>query len=132
MNVEFIITSSVADAVKSLYGMVAESNLLQFQKTKKEFEGDITVVTFPFVKAARKSPEQTGQEIGEFLLKNTSIVSKFNVIKGFLNLSISKAFWFETLDEIHQTSDFGITKITDDAPLMMIEYSSPNTNKPLH
>ena len=132
MNLELTLTISVAKAVKSLYDLVPETNLLQLQKTKKEFEGDLTVVTFPFVKAARKSPEQVGQEIGEFLLKDTELVSRFNVVKGFLNLSINKSYWIETLTEIHSNADFGIKKATEDAALMMIEYSSPNTNKPLH
>ena len=132
MNLELTLNISVAKAVKSLYDLVPETNLLQLQKTKKEFEGDLTVVTFPFVKAARKSPEQVGQEIGEFLLKDTDIISKFNVVKGFLNLSINKSCWLETLTDIHSNADFGITKATEDSALMMIEYSSPNTNKPLH
>ena len=132
MTLELTLTISVAKAVKSLYDLVPETNLLQLQKTKKEFEGDLTVVTFPFVKAARKSPEQVGQEIGEFLLKDTELVSRFNVVKGFLNLSINKSYWIETLTEIHSNADFGIKKATEDAALMMIEYSSPNTNKPLH
>ena len=132
MNLEQTLNISVAKAVKSLYDFEPETNLPALQKTKKEFEGDLTVVTFPFVKAARKSPEQVGQEIGEFLLKDTEVVSKFNVVKGFLNLSISKSFWLETLNAIHSDNDFGITKATVDAALMMIEYSSPNTNKPLH
>ena len=132
MNLELTLNISVAKAVKSLYDLVPETNLLQLQKTKKEFEGDLTVVTFPFVKAARKSPEQVGQEIGEFLLKDTDIISKFNVVKGFLNLSINKSYWLETLTDIHSNADFGITKATEDSALMMIEYSSPNTNKPLH
>ena len=132
MNLETILGTVVADAVKTLYGVETEVNQIQLQKTKKEFEGDLTVVIFPFVKAARKSPEQTGTEIGEFLLKNNPVVSKYNVIKGFLNLSISKSYWLETLNEIHKDAAFGTKKATEDSELMMIEYSSPNTNKPLH
>jgi len=132
MSLESILIPLVAGAVKSLYSLETEANQIQLQKTKKEFEGDITVVTFPFVKAARKSPEQTGQEIGEYLLKNNAVVSKFNVIKGFLNLSISKSYWIETLNSIHSEATFGTKAVTEDAELMMIEYSSPNTNKPLH
>jgi len=132
MNLESILITSVAEAVKSLYGFEVDENQIQLQKTKKEFEGDITLVTFPFVKAARKSPEQTGQEIGEFLIKNNAVVSKFNVIKGFLNLSISKNYWLETLNSIHTDVSFGIKTADENAALMMIEYSSPNTNKPLH
>ena len=132
MNLESILTISVSGAVKTLYNANAELNQTQIQKTKKEFSGDLTVVVFPFVKAARKSPEQTGQEIGEYLVRNNPVISGFNVIKGFLNLNISKKYWLETLAEIHSNADFGITKPTDDSALMMIEYSSPNTNKPLH
>jgi len=132
MNLETILGTVVANAVKTLYGLDTEPNQIQLQKTKKEFEGDLTVVIFPFVKAARKSPEQTGQEIGEYLMQNNHVVSKYNVIKGFLNLSISKSYWLETLNLIHSTPAFGRKTATDDAELMMIEYSSPNTNKPLH
>lgn len=132
MNLETILGTVVADAVRTLYGLETDANQIQLQKTKKEFEGELTVVIFPFVKAARKSPEQTGQEIGEYILKNNTVVSSYNVIKGFLNLSISKSYWLETLNKIHKDASFGIKTATDDSPLMMIEYSSPNTNKPLH
>ena len=132
MNLETILGTVVSEAVKTLYGLETEANQIQLQKTKKEFEGDLTAVIFPFVKAARKSPEQTGQEIGEYILKNNPVVSSFNVIKGFLNLCINKSYWIETLNLIHDDTTFGIKKATDDSPLMMIEYSSPNTNKPLH
>ncbi len=132
MNLDSILTNLVADAVKSLYGIEPDLNQIQIQKTKKEFDGDLTVVTFPFVKAARKSPEQTGQEIGEYLQKNNPIISGFNVIKGFLNLSISQNYWLETLNEIHENKKYGITEADENSGLMMIEYSSPNTNKPLH
>ena len=132
MNLETILSTLVAEAVKSLYGVETEASQIQLQKTKKEFDGDITVVTFPFVKAARKSPEQTGQQIGEFLQQQSPMISAFNVIKGFLNLSISKNYWLETLNEIHGNASFGTKEVTEDADLMMIEYSSPNTNKPLH
>jgi arginyl-tRNA synthetase len=132
MNLETILGTVVSEAVKTLYGLETEANQIQLQKTKKEFEGDLTAVIFPFVKAARKSPEQTGQEIGEYILKNNPVVSSYNVIKGFLNLSISKSYWIETLNLIHDDATFGIKKATKDSPLMMIEYSSPNTNKPLH
>jgi arginyl-tRNA synthetase len=132
MNLENILSSLVEEAVKSLYGVETEASQIQLQKTKKEFEGDITVVTFPFVKAARKSPEQTGQQIGEYLQQKSPVISAFNVIKGFLNLSISKSYWLETLNEIHDNVSFGTKTPAEDAELMMIEYSSPNTNKPLH
>ena len=132
MNLESILTTLVTDAVRVLYALEIEQNQIQLQKTKKEFTGDLTVVIFPFVKAARKSPEQTGQQIGEYLLQNSPIISDFNVIKGFLNLSISKNYWLEALNEIHKTPEFGKTPVTESSELMMIEYSSPNTNKPLH
>ena len=132
MNLETILGTLVADAVKTLYGLDTAVNQIQLQKTKKEFEGELTVVIFPFVKAARKKPEQTGGEIGEYLQKNNPLVSSYNVIKGFLNLSIDKSYWLETLSEIHTNKQFGLTASTEDSELMMIEYSSPNTNKPLH
>ncbi len=132
MNLETTLANLVSEAVKTLYGLDIKSDQIQLQKTKKEFEGELTVVIFPFVKAARKSPEQTGQEIGAFLQSNNPIISNFNVIKGFLNLSISQNYWLETLNLIHENSDFGKTPVTVNSPLMMIEYSSPNTNKPLH
>jgi len=132
MNLESTLVAAVTEAVKTLYSFDAVANQIQLQKTKKEFEGDITVVTFPFVKAARKSPEQVGQEIGEFLLNASHDIAKFNVIKGFLNLSISKSYWLETLNSIHADASFGVKTADENAALMMIEYSSPNTNKPLH
>ena len=115
MNLETILGTVVADAIKNLYGLETEPNQIQLQKTKKEFEGDLTVVIFPFVKAARKSPEQTGQEIGEYLLQNNPVVSKYNVIKGFLNLSINTSYWLETLNAIHADATFGTKTATDDA-----------------
>ncbi len=131
MNLEATIQSVVAQSVKTLYNIDAENSQIQIQKTKKEFEGDLTVVVFPFAKAARKSPEATGQEIGEFIVQNHAVVSAFNVIKGFLNLSIHPSYWLETLDAIHGNAGFGKTLPTGRADTMMIEYSSPNTNKPL-
>lgn len=132
MNLETTIQSVVSDSVKTLYGVETTSDQIQIQKTKKEFEGDITVVVFPFSKPARKSPEATGQEIGEYILKNSNIVCNFNVIKGFLNLSIDKKFWVETLQSIIADTTFDIQTPTEEDEIMMIEYSSPNTNKPLH
>lgn len=132
MNLETKLINLVAEAVKSLYALEAPVNQIQIQKTKKEFEGDLTVVIFPFVKAARKSPEQAGQEIGLYLQQNNSLIADFNVIKGFLNLVISKSYWLETLNGIHAELSYGIIPVTEKSDLMMIEYSSPNTNKPLH
>ncbi len=132
MNLETTIQLVVAQSVKTLYGVETAANQIQIQKTKKEFEGDITVVVFPFVKIARKSPEATGQEIGEYITTNNPIISNFNVIKGFLNLVVNKAYWLDTLSDIFGNENFGRSVSENNAPTMMIEYSSPNTNKPLH
>jgi arginyl-tRNA synthetase len=132
MNLEATIQSAVAQAVSVLYQFETEPAQIQLQKTKKEFEGDVTVVVFPFVKAARKSPEGAGQEIGEYIVKHNQVISAFNVIKGFLNLSINRAYWIDLLNNISKNDTFGTVASDDNSPLMMIEYSSPNTNKPLH
>lgn len=132
MNLESVLTESVIKAVKILYNQDIEFESVQFQKTKKEFEGDLTLVVFPFVKMAKKSPELAGNEIGSFLKNEIPMVSAFNVIKGYLNLTIADSFWLNQLEEIHEDNHFGIKIPADDADLMMIEYSSPNTNKPLH
>ena len=132
MNIEALISKAAGDAVKALYGMDATEKMLQLQKTRSEFEGNLTLVVFPFVKAAKKSPEQTAQEIGEYLVKNCPAVEKFNVVKGFLNLSVGDGAWVELLNAIDADDNFGLKAATEDAPLVMIEYSSPNTNKPLH
>ena len=132
MNLEATIQSAVAQAVSVLYQFETEPAQIQLQKTKKEFEGDVTVVVFPFVKAARKSPEGAGQEIGEYLVQNSHVISAFNVIKGFLNQSINHTYWIDLLNNISTNEKFGTVASDDNSPLMMIEYSSPNTNKPLH
>ena len=132
MNIESLISKAAQEAVKVLYGMEASDKMVQLQKTRSEFEGNLTLVVFPFVKAARKSPEQTAQEIGEYLVANCSAISKFNVVKGFLNLSIGEGAWLQLLQAIDQDEQFGTKSANEDAPLVMIEYSSPNTNKPLH
>lgn len=133
MTIEEKIIAGVQAAVKSLYGMDATPQQVQLQKTKAEFEGHLTVVVFPFVKAARKSPEQVGNEIGQYLSDNVSdVVAKFNVVKGFLNLVISDAPWITLLNKINTEEKFGFQPVTENSPLVMIEYSSPNTNKPLH
>ena len=132
MNIEALISKAAGEAVKALYGMDATEKMLQLQKTRSEFEGNLTLVVFPFVKAAKKSPEQTAQEIGDYLVQNCSAVEKFNVVKGFLNLSIGDGAWVELLSAIDADDSFGMKKATDNSPLVMIEYSSPNTNKPLH
>ena len=132
MNIEALISKAAGDAVKALYGMDATEKMLQLQKTRSEFEGNLTLVVFPFVKAAKKSPEQTAQEIGEYLQANCTAVEKFNVVKGFLNLSVGGGAWLELLKVIDADEHFGMKLATEDSPLVMIEYSSPNTNKPLH
>ena len=132
MNIEALISKAAGEAVKALYGMEASEKMLQLQKTRSEFEGNLTLVVFPFVEAARKSPEQTAQEIGEYLTEHCPAVEKYNAVKGFLNLSIGDGAWTELLKAIDQDDSFGTKKATADSPLVMIEYSSPNTNKPLH
>ena len=119
-------------AVKALYGQEVPEKMVQLQKTRSEFEGSLTLVVFPFVKMARKSPEQTGQEIGQYLVDNCEAVSKFNVVKGFLNLSIADAAWLNLLEDIDKDDRYGEKAADEGSPLVMIEYSSPNTNKPLH
>ncbi len=132
MNIEALISKAAGEAVKALYGMDANEKMLQLQKTRSEFEGNLTLVVFPFVKAAKKSPEQTAQEIGEYLVANCAAVEKYNVVKGFLNLSIGDGAWLQLLEAIDKDDNFGMKQATEDSPLVMIEYSSPNTNKPLH
>ena len=129
--------AAAQQAVKDLYGQEVPEKMVQTQKTRSEFEGSLTLVVFPFVKMARKSPEQTGQEIGQYLVEHCAAVSKFNVVKGFLNLSISDEAWLTLLNEIDANPHYGEKHLPSEesgetAPLVMIEYSSPNTNKPLH
>lgn len=132
MSLELFLTQEVVNIIQQLYSQAISSETVQFQKTKKEFEGDVTLVVFPFVRITRKSPEQTAEEIGNALKNKVSIIKSFNVIKGFLNLTIDSSFWLNQLDKIHSGQNFGISTPNEDADLMMIEYSSPNTNKPLH
>ena len=126
------ITEIVASALNALYGVEKENPAIQLQKTKKEFEGNLTLVVFPFLKASKKSPEATATEIGEYLVANSELISAFNVVKGFLNLSIAGNSWIEQLNTIAKEDKYGFTPVTEESPLVMIEYSSPNTNKPLH
>ena len=132
MKIEEQIQQAAMAAVKALYGQDVPEKMVQLQKTRSEFEGSLTLVVFPFVKMARKSPEQTGQEIGQYLVDNCDAVSKFNVVKGFLNLSIADAAWLNMLADIDKDDHFGEKLADESSPLVMIEYSSPNTNKPLH
>ena len=132
MRIEDKLVASVISGLKALYSQEVPEKMVQIQKTKKEFEGHLTLVVFPFLKMSRKGPEQTAQEIGEYLKVNEPAVAAFNVIKGFLNLTIASATWIDLLNEIQADEQYGLVKATETSPLVMIEYSSPNTNKPLH
>ena len=132
MSIDSIIAQAVARAVKELYGADTDASAITPQTTKKEFEGNLTVMVFPWVKVARKSPEAVGKEIGDWLVDNEPAVARYNVIKGFLNIVIEPSFWTSVLRHIADTPDYGITPVTPESPLVMVEYSSPNTNKPLH
>ena len=132
MSIDNIIAQAVAKAVKELYNVEVEASSITPQTTKKEFEGNLTIVVFPWVKAARKSPEAVGTEIGEWLVANEPAVNRFNVIKGFLNIVIEPTFWNSVLNDIEKAENYGLTAATEESPLVMVEYSSPNTNKPLH
>ena len=132
MKIESIISNSVIEAVKALYGQEVAPKMVQIQKTKQEFEGNLTLVVFPFLKISKKKPEDTAQEIGQYLQDNCSAVATFNVVKGFLNLVIAQSAWLQLLSDIDADAKYGERKADDNSPLVMIEYSSPNTNKPLH
>ena len=133
MNIEQKLSAAVIAALNTLYGQEVPEKMVQLQKTKKEFEGHLTLVVFPFLKMSKKGPEQTAQEIGEYLKQQApELVSDYNAVKGFLNLTIASDCWIELLNSIHADAVYGITKAAEDSPLVMIEYSSPNTNKPLH
>ena len=132
MKIESRISEAVLAAVKELYGQDVSESMIQLQKTKSEFEGNLTLVVFPFLKMSKKKPEDTAQELGEYLLAHCNVIAKFNVVKGFLNLVIAPAAWIALLNDINADERFGEKAITDASPLVMVEYSSPNTNKPLH
>lgn len=132
MNIESQISSSVIASIKELYGQDVPSGMVQLQKTRSDFEGNLTLVVFPFLKISKKKPEDTAQEIGQYLADNCKAVATFNVVKGFLNLTIADTAWVELLNAINADEFYGEKKATADSPLVMIEYSSPNTNKPLH
>ena len=132
MKIENQIASSVIASVKELYGQDVSMSMVQLQKTKSNFEGNLTLVVFPFLKISRQKPEDTAQAIGELLVRDCAAVAGFNVVKGFLNLNIAKEAWVGLLNDMHADEKFGEKPVTDQSPLVMIEYSSPNTNKPLH
>ncbi|GAB6959497.1 arginine--tRNA ligase [Prevotella aurantiaca JCM 15754] len=132
MKIEDQITTAALAAVKELYGAEIPAQMIQLQKTKANFEGNLTLVMFPLLKTSRKSPEATAQEVGEYLKANCKAIADFNVVKGFLNLVIAPAAWIGLLNDIHANEKFGEKQVTADSPLAMVEYSSPNTNKPLH
>ena len=132
MSIDNIISAATAEALKSLYGLEVEASTIVPQTTKKEFEGNLTIVVFPFLKASHKAPDATAKEIGDYLVANCEAVKEYNVIKGFLNITIEPKFWLGVLDHIHATKDYGFKTADDNSELVMIEYSSPNTNKPLH
>ena len=130
--IDSILSQATAQAVKELYGVDFPAEKIVPQTTKKEFEGNETIVVFPFLKASHKAPDATAQEIGDYLVAHCDAVEKFNVIKGFLNITICPSFWTGLLNQVASTADYGFVPVTDKSQLVMIEYSSPNTNKPLH
>ena len=132
MKIEAQITAAARAAVKELYGVEVPEKMIQLQKTRSDFEGNLTLVTFPLLKTSHKKPEDTAQEIGEYLKKNCKAIADFNIVKGFLNLVIAQAAWVGLLNDINANEKFGEKSVTENSPLVMIEYSSPNTNKPLH
>jgi len=132
MKIEELIKAQTINAIKDLYGVDFESDKIQIQQTKKDFEGDFTVVIFPLLKISKKNPEQTGGELGDFLTHNVPQISRYNVIKGFLNVSVSQSYWLGELNSYLSEEEYGIKKPAADSKTVMVEYSSPNTNKPLH
>ena len=132
MTIEQQIINAALAAVKELYGQEVPEKMVQLQKTKKEFEGNLTLVVFPFLKISRKKPDETAREIGEYIKQNCEAIADFNAVGGFLNLVIDKKAWLALLNEMNQNEKFGEKPVTEASPLVMIEYSSPNTNKPLH
>src|SRR5690554_4872659 len=132
MNIEQILQEAITGAIKELYKADAVTSQITLQKTKKDFKGHYTLVTFPLLKISRKNPEQTAEEIGSYLSQNSPVITQYNVIKGFLNLTIAPEVWVNLLKSIDDNPQYGFTQAGDDAPLYMVEYSSPNTNKPLH
>ncbi len=132
MSIESILSQATAQAVNDLYGTVVDPQSIVPQATRKEFEGNLTIVVFPFLRASHKAPDATAQEIGDYLAAHCDAVEKFNVIKGFLNITVKPSFWAQLLDGICRDENYGFKQVTSESQLVMIEYSSPNTNKPLH
>lgn len=133
MNIELKLQTAIIEAIKQLYNSEVNASQITLQKTKKDFKGHYTLVTFPLLKISKKNPEQTSQEIGDYLANNNAeLVTDYNVIKGFLNLTVASSVWVEMLKHINANPEYGFTPVKEDAPLYMVEYSSPNTNKPLH
>lgn len=132
MNIENLLQGKVSEALNALYGVQTPLEQIQVQLTRKDLEGDLTVVVFPLLKASKKGPEQTGEDIGNYLVKEVDIISSFNVVKGFLNLNINSSYWLSIINEASKTDNYGFQVADSSSPLVMIEYSSPNTNKPLH
>jgi arginyl-tRNA synthetase len=132
MNIENLLQEAIIGAIKILYNAEVDESQITLQKTKKEFKGHYTLVTFPLLKISRKKPEDTAEEIGKYLSEKTTVITEYNVIKGFLNLSIAPSVWVELLENINSNPEYGFTTVSEDSPLFMVEYSSPNTNKPLH
>ena len=132
MNIELFLAETISSQVNQLFGLTTIPSEIIIQKTKKEFEGDYTLVTFPFIKTSKLSPEKTGEVIGEAILKVNPSITKFNIVKGFLNISLSNTFWLSEFNTIATTSNYGIKPALSSGKQIMLEYSSPNTNKPLH
>ena len=133
MSIQENIVAAALSGVKELYGAEVPEKMIQLQETRPEFEGELTLVVFPLLKTSKKAPEATAQDLGAYLAeKCPELISKFNVVKGFLNLSVAPEQWIKLLEEIEHSPKFGFVPVTEESPLVMIEYSSPNTNKPLH
>ncbi len=132
MRLEKYLGTTVNEVIKNLYGTEVQESLIQIHKTRKDLPGDFTIVVFPLLKISRKDPVSTGTEIGEEILKKVDVVESFDVIKGFLNLTLKSNYWLDFFNEVISAEKYGETKIDDNSPLVMVEYSSPNTNKPLH
>jgi arginyl-tRNA synthetase len=132
MTIGQLVEKKTVQAIKAIYGQGIETTLVQLQPTKKEFIGDLTLVTFPLLRISKKKPEETGEDLGKWMVENTPELCAYNVIKGFLNLTVASSYWIDQLNKVSTTSHYGVTKATSESPLVMVEYSSPNTNKPLH